>query len=81
MWMLERNPHTRQDWGASETVTDAAVGLGQLFQAMTAAVSEAKPARLGSTVDALPLLTDRVTDRERVTDRVTDDDEEDALDV
>ena len=62
MWMLERNPHTRRDWGTGETVTDAAVGLGQLFQAMTAAVSEAKPARLGSTVDALPLLTDRVTD-------------------
>ena len=68
MWMLERNPNTRQDWGASETVTDAAVGLGQLYAAMTAAASAtAVPTRLGSAVpgaatEPLPLLTERATD-------------------
>ena len=63
MWMLERNPNTRQDWGASETVTDAAVGLGALFAALTAASQE--PGRLGAagaTVDALPLLTEHAPD-------------------
>ena len=60
MWMLERNPNTR-DWRASETVTDAAVGLGQLFQAMRQVHASAEPARLGSAVPGaagvpLPLL-------------------------
>tara|TARA_R110001583_G_scaffold42373_1_gene134606 strand:- start:153 stop:422 length:270 start_codon:yes stop_codon:yes gene_type:complete len=60
MWMLERNPNTR-DWRASETVTDAAVGLGQLFQALGKVHASAEPARLGSAVPGaagvpLPLL-------------------------
>ena len=67
MWMLERNPSTRQDWGASETVTDAAVGLGQLFQAMRQVHASAEPARLGAAVPGaaglpLPLLTERASD-------------------
>ena len=65
MWMLERNPNTRQDWGASETVTDAAVGLGQLFQAMRQVHASTEPPRLGAAVPGaagVPLLTERVTD-------------------
>ena len=55
-WTLEHAPATRErysDRGADDT--GALAGLGQLFAALSAVT---EPARLGSAVVPLPLLTD-----------------------